>query len=520
MTNFLERLLQSYNLSYEDYALMTRKLSLDDLEDYLNFSNIEKAKEKILAMMKDNKKIMIYGDYDCDGITSTSILVYTFKELNYPHVGYYIPSRYLNGYGINEEMVDAIYKKGYDLIITVDNGVAAYDALKKAKEYGMEVILTDHHETKETLPECYTIVHPEFKEDKSYLPECGAYVAFQLSRALLNKTDEYLLTLASLATISDMMPLKGYNRDIVRLGLEKAKANHYPQFNLLVGKEGIQDEKSFSFVCAPKINSLGRVLETTKVNKGVEYFVSKDLNVIKEIEQLIEFTNDKRKVITNEAASKIDLSLYENKKIIIDCFNDISEGLIGLIANKVLNEANKPCIIFTKDDKTGYLKGSARSLEGLPLVELFSKMSDLIVQFGGHALAGGIAIEEKNLPAFITKANEIASTYTIKEKSKLIIPCELEELNLENYGLIRSLAPYGEEFNEPYLSIKMPCKNISYISNGRHIKGQVNFVTSFIGFNQNKDFGRKGEVTLIGKLEKDNFKGEGYLSFKVEEVKC
>ena len=518
MRSFLERLLQLYDLSLDDYKELTKDVTLEDLEDPYNFKNISYAKECIFEAMKNNDKIMIYGDYDCDGITSTSILYYTFKKLNYSNVGYYIPSRYKDGYGINTSMVELIHSKGYKMIITVDNGVAQFEALAKAKELGISVILTDHHELQETIPECTTIVHPFLKEDEIKLPECGAYVAFNLSQVMLNEIDEYLLVLASLATISDMMPLRGYNRNIVRLGLDIAKKNSYPQFNLLMGNNFIQDEKSFSFVCAPKVNSLGRVLESNKVNKGVDFFISDNLSVIHDVYELIDYTNEKRKNISLQAFNKIDLSKYENDNFIIDRLDDVQEGLIGLIANKVLNEVNKPCVIFTKIPNTGLLKGSSRSLEGLPLVEIFSRLSHLIVQFGGHALAGGIAIKEENYEEFKRQLNVLAKEYHYSKKQKLIIECESIDFRLENYNILKSLGPYGEEFNEPYLSIKIKGSNIIKNNDKNMIKGSIGLYCNFVGFNVFENFKFDKEYTLIGKLDKDNFRGGDYLSFKVEEI--
>ena len=220
---FLEKLLDAYNLSYEQYLEMTKEVNYDDLEDPYTFLGIEKAKDRINSAIKNNEKIMIYGDYDCDGFSSVSILVNMFKYLNYPNVGYYIPSRYKDGYGITSAMVDLIHQKGYTLIITVDNGVAQFEALSKAKDYNIDVILTDHHEMINELPPCYTIVHPFLKTNNLNLPECGAYVAFNLSRVVLGRVDDYLLVLAALATISDMMPLVSYNRIIVRMALKLLK---------------------------------------------------------------------------------------------------------------------------------------------------------------------------------------------------------------------------------------------------------------------------------------------------------
>ena len=230
--NFLNKLLEITNLSKEEFDLLTKEVSLNDIEDPNNFENIDKAVSRIFQAIKNNEKIMVYGDYDCDGICSVSILVNAFKKLNY-EIGYYIPSRYKDGYGINEKMVDLIHSKGYKLIITVDNGVSQNEALKKAKDYGIDVILTDHHEILHELPECYCLVHP-FRKTKDVMPQCGAYVSFMLSIKLLNKIDNYLLSLASLATISDMMPLVSHNRIIVKNAIEIIKKERFDQFYIFL----------------------------------------------------------------------------------------------------------------------------------------------------------------------------------------------------------------------------------------------------------------------------------------------
>ena len=511
--NFFTKLLKTTNLSKEEFDLLTKEVTLDDIEDPSNFQNIDMAIDRINQAIKHNEKIMIYGDYDCDGICSVSILVNAFKKLNY-QVGYYIPSRYKDGYGINEKMVDLIHSKGYKLIITVDNGVSQIEALKKAKEYGIDVILTDHHEILKELPECYCLVHP-FKKYKDSMAQCGAYVSFMLSIKMLNGIDNYLLSLASLATISDMMPLIGYNRIIVKKAIEIIKKEKFDQFYILLENQ-FTDEKSLSFILSPKINSIGRIKEDNTVNKVVKYFVTDNETEKIRLANLINSCNDERKKVTLDAFNALNIT--SNKKVIVVYIPSLKEGLIGLVAARILNQFNRPCIVFTKTEE-GLLKGSGRSLDGFSLAESFHKLSHLIEVYGGHALAGGLTIKEENLNALENEINLLAEDAILQMKEKNIIEMDEDDFSLESYLLIRDLSPYGEGFPEPYLSYEINTNSISYIGNNKqHIKGQINLNCSFIHYNVNKNLLNKQYVTLIGRLELDQYKGHNNLVFNVEEI--
>lgn len=512
---FLEKLLNAYNLTYDDYLLLTKEPSLDDIEDPLNFLNIQKGVNRIFDAIKNKEKIMIYGDYDSDGICSVSILVNAFKKMNY-QVGYYIPSRYKDGYGINDEMVELIHQKGYKVIITVDNGVSQHSALTKAKEYGIDVILTDHHEILNDVPPCYCIIHP-FMKSKDVLPQCGAYVAFMLSILLLGEKDPYLLTLASLATISDMMPLVGYNRVLVRNAIKILNEYKFPQFKILLDNNPYIDEKSLSFVLAPKINAIGRVNEDNSVNKVVKYFTTNDYQERILLADYINSINDQRKSLCNEAYNNLHLK-ESNELVVCEYIPSLKEGLIGLVAAKVLNEKKRPTIIFTKS-VDGFIKGSGRSLEGFSLASSFNELKHLIEVYGGHSLAGGLTIKESNFELFKNEINKLAIGKEIKEKRKLIIEVDLDELNYHNYSLIRSLSPFGEGFEEVYLKVKYPVKNISFIGNiKQHFKGFISPKCSFIHFNGNKDLLNREYVDLIGKIEEDKYRGNDNISFVVSDI--
>ena len=256
--DFKTKLLNYFNINDEQYKELTKPIEKIILPSYNNFNDMKKATETIKNAMANNDKIVIYGDYDCDGIMSTSIMVKCFNMLNY-HIGYYIPSRYIDGYGLNAKRVQDFYDKGYKLIITVDNGIAQFEAIQKAYDLGMKVIVTDHHERQEILPDVEAILHPIISNYGNVVC-CGAYVAFMLASSLLNKYDEYLLSLASIATISDMMPLVSYNRDIVRLGIYYMNKNNYYSIRLL-SEESIIDENVIGLKMAPKINAIGRMMK-------------------------------------------------------------------------------------------------------------------------------------------------------------------------------------------------------------------------------------------------------------------
>lgn len=514
--DFLNKVLKALNISKEMYQDLSKETSLDDIEDPKRFNNIEKAIERIEKAINNNEKIIIYGDYDCDGISSVSILVETFKKLKYP-VGYYIPSRYKDGFGINEEMVNEIYKKDYSLIITVDNGVSQFSALQLAKNYNIDVILTDHHEMINGIPTCYTIVHPFLKDD-NILPECGAYVAFMISILLLKRIDPYLLSLATLATLSDMMPLVGYNRILVKEGLKAINNNHFNQFIMLT-KDDVITEKTLSYVIAPKINAMGRIVQDTSVNKVIKFFTSDKVYEQIQLGNLIESINDERKSLCLEAFNSLDLKNDENDYVIVKYIPSLCEGLIGLVASRILNEINRPVIVFTKCENQ-LLKGSGRSLDGFSLSDSFKELEDIIEIYGGHALAGGLSIKEENLDEFTRRINFLAKGKTIKQKSKIIIPLEEDEFNYNNYQIIHSLSPFGEGFIEPYFSYVLETSTIQFAGNNlQHIRGRINYQCSYIGFNIEKSLLNCNKVELIGKIDLDHYRGGNNITFSINEIR-
>ena len=519
MNTFQERLLKYLHIKEDEFPLYIKESSYEDIESPDNFINIDKCATRILKAIENNEKVMIYGDYDCDGISATSILVKMFQYLN-KKVGYYIPSRYIDGYGININRSRQIVDKGYDLVITVDNGVSAIEAINYLIENKVDVILTDHHEIINELPKVDIIIHPDLKKAHMNLRQCGAYIAFMISCKVLNRIDDYLLSLAALATVSDMMPIKDANRALLKLAL-KVINNHpeYP-FNLLRDDDNLIDEQTLGFVICPKINAFGRIKEDLSVNDMVRFLVSTDKKEINNIAREINLINHQRKDLLSQAQNNIDINKYQSEKVIIYRNDEISEGVIGLVAAKIVNQYHKPAFVFTKT-KEGTIKGSARSLKGLDLSMTLKELSNYLLVYGGHEEAAGLSLNEEQYLMFEKALLNYASDKEIVDKVEDYLSIEYTDFTFENYTFIKSLSPYGIEFKEPRLGYKLSSEHIYKIgSDKQHIRGRINDFASFIGFNLAKDLEDDQQYIALGTMSKDDFKKGKNISFKIEKLLC
>ncbi|MCQ2794477.1 MAG: DHH family phosphoesterase, partial [Bacilli bacterium] len=383
MTLF-DKLLTYYHISQKDFAILSREANDGDVPNYRAFMEIEIAKTRIKKAIDTNEKILVYGDYDADGILATSILVRTLKKLN-AEVDYYVPSRYLDGYGISEEKVIKAHEQGYTLIITVDNGVTAFAAIKKAQELKLDLIITDHHEY-QSRPDALAFLHPKASSLK--VTTSGAMTAFYLSYALLEEIDPYLLIMGATSILSDVMPLREENRFIVKLALKYLNKNKYDQFNLLSGAY-TYDETTLNSLVIPKINAVGRIEQGKEVNVLVKYFVSDNYRDLVKIRDYVNEVNEHRKdLASNALQASVDIT-----KACVCLKLDCLIGLSGLIANRFLMAHDKPAAIFAQDLKDGYIRGSLRSKNGCNVMDFINQNKNLFNEFGGHAFAAGVVIK-------------------------------------------------------------------------------------------------------------------------------
>ena len=513
--DFRQKIIDFYHLSEDEYLNLIKPVEELTLPDFDAPPDMAKIKDRIFKAISNKEKIIIYGDYDCDGICSTAIMVRTFEKLGYP-ASYYIPIRYQDGYGLNVNNVNKIAKAGFKLIICVDNGVCQNEPIKRANELGLDVIVIDHHEEGEERVEALGIIHPSI----SHISEvfgCGGFMSLITSAALLGSYDPFLTTLAGLSTISDMMELKEYNRSVVRIALDNLKKYRYKSLMSLLESE-IITEKSFGLDIAPKINAVGRLVEDKNINLLVRFLLSENDEEIFKLSSWIKNTNELRKTLTKEGVEALPKDLLNEEGIVLKM--DIKEGLIGLIANRLLNEYNVPTIIFTKDSTNdAFLKGSIRSKEGFNVQKAFESLSKYMVAGGGHAMAGGLTIKEEDFDAFKADFIKLAKEYKFTKVEPPSIEIKLQDVSFKNYEILREFAPFGMGFPEPIFSLRdLPTKSLQFISFGKHLSTPISINSKILGFNiSQSEIKSHLTVDLFGTLLTSIFRDKISIEFRVSD---
>ncbi|HAK05097.1 MAG TPA: hypothetical protein DCM23_00135 [Firmicutes bacterium] len=509
--SLFDKLLTYYQIDLSTYRHMRRPLTYGDLPLSSSFPDLEKITKRIKLALSKREKIMVYGDYDADGVLATSILVDAFKKLNF-EVGYYIPNRYQDGYGIHADKVEEIAAKGYSLIITVDNGVNAHEAINKAYDHGIEVIITDHHEILTDIPRNGGILHP-FIQAQPY-PMCGAVMAFILSRALLDHVEPYHLALATIATISDMMPLLEVNRDLVRLGFDALNQGKYLPIARLTSNGGIIDEQIISMEITPSINAIGRLVENSQINRLVKYFTSSDEAETKTLASWIKEMNKKRRALMNSAFLELPV-VEENAKAIVYLSNEL-EGLIGLLANKLVNEYDVPSVVFTPDESNpAHLIGSARTPLGYDLIAAFSSLEPHMLRGGGHSNAGGLTIEVAKFEAFKQGFINYFSSNGSASIAPKVIDLEISEISWDTLELINTFAPFGQNYKAPVFMIKnIKVSSLSFIKDDRFLATPLGLDRKLLSFNiSREEVANYNHIHLIGTLKQQTYRYKRELVF-------
>lgn len=516
MKSLLERLLDYYSITEDEFNALNKDVNPQSFINTYRFNNVKDAVSLVNSAMTENKKIHIYGDYDADGIMGISILVKMFQFLAYD-VTYYVPNRYTDGYGINMQQAEKIINDNIGLCICVDNGVSAVEPINFLRKNNIDVLVLDHHEIPEVLPNANVILHP-FLSKLSEFSTSGASVAFLFSVYMLKRFDKYLSTLASISIISDMMPLKGYNRDLLRIVFPKYLDGEFYQIDLLKGNDAF-DENSIGMSIAPKINSVGRIVTDNTSNNIIKYFTSKDKEEILTYFNWINELNNERKE-ASKSMSNGDLDIKnEDASIVINIKE--KEGLIGLIANSLVNKYEKPSIVFTYNEEQNILKGSCRSLEGFNVVEAFNNLKDLMIVYGGHSQAGGCSIKPEDFNIFRERFNQFALEHPIVKVEKPSIPLSITEISFENYELISKFGPFGVDWKKPIFCLQnIRVGSLRYSKDLNHIITPIGTNSKLTGFNISKDslFG-KDSVDFLGNIRISTYKTTKSVEFLVSDIK-
>ena len=444
--------------------------SEDGFYDPYLLADMDKAVARIQRAILEKQKVRIYGDYDADGVSSTTLMYYTFKELGIDF-DYYIPHRMKEGYGLNKNAIDLARQAGINLIVTVDTGISAYEEVEYAKSLGIDIVVTDHHEPPEQLPLAVAVVNP--KQAHCQYPFkglAGVGVAFKLATALLGRLPLHLTPVAALGTVADIMPLVDENRLIVRFGLQAIQSGEQPAFSALAEVSGVDsntiNSTHIGFAIAPRINAAGR-LEHAK--QAVELLIENDYDRALTLASQLDRLNKERQLIVEEMVieaeaqwvAKVEQSKQNNVPepgVIILAKEGWNVGVIGIVASKILEKYYKPVIVFGIDEAKGLAKGSARSIDGYDLHEVLTKCEHLLEHYGGHQAAAGMTIKVSNLNLLEEELSLLAYKLLSEEdwipKLAIDLECKLSDITLETITQLQALEPFGMANHSPRIIIK------------------------------------------------------------------
>lgn len=535
ISNLLAKILVNKNLiKKEDIDLFLKPTRHDFHNPYL-MPDMALAVDRIIKAINNKEKILIYGDYDVDGITSITVVKNFLLERG-ANVTQYIPNRLNEGYGLNKDAIKKISDDGINLIITVDCGISGIEEVDYANSLGLEVIVTDHHEVGEVLPNAIAVVDAKRKDSTYPFRElAGVGVGFKLIQAIAQRLEleekEYLkyLDIVCIGTISDIVPLVDENRVIAKLGLKLVEVTKNVGLKALLEASGYKKIDSFtvSFGLAPRINACGRM---GKEKEALNLFLTQDENEAKKIAlRLNEYNKERQDIekrIYEDAVNKIEKS-EKNKQVLVLGSENWHHGVIGIVASKITDLYFKPSILICFEEDEG--KGSGRSIPGFDLYESLTNCSENLEKFGGHSMAVGVTLKKENFEKFKEEFEKYAQNSNICDIIPIIKIDEeitLEDINIKAVEELNMLEPFGEANKMPLFMYKnLKIHSIRTLSEGKHIKLTLkdnNFYIDSIGFNLGhlaEEYQIGDKVDVVGSLEINRFNGRESVQINLKDLR-
>lgn len=523
----------------EDEIPKFLKPEISGLYDPFLFNGMDLAVDAIIESIDNKEKITIYGDYDVDGITSVAVLKSYLLELG-ADVEHYLPNRLEEGYGLNNDALDKIANNGTKMLITVDCGISAYEEIEYAKSKGMKVIVTDHHECPERLPEAIAVLDAK-RPDSTYpfSSLAGVGVTFKLIQAISLRKDldrkTYLkyIDIVALGTIADIVPLVDENRIIVNFGLILMQQTRNIGLRSLIIVSGYPineplNSTAISFGIAPRMNAAGRM---GKADLALELLLEKDqdkaFNMAFELSETNKERQNVEKAIIDEIINMIESQKLYEKNVIVVYNEGWHHGVIGIVASKITELYYKPTILISVEDGIG--KGSGRSIEGFDLHNAVSECSDMLLKFGGHEMALGLSIDAEKIDDFSERLNEIAEKQDIKSLQPILqVEAEItaKDISMKTIKELDLLKPFGEGNPMPlfvYRNAKVD--GVRLLSNEKHLKltlKEDSNIFDAIAFNMdNKKYSIKqgDKVDVLHSLEINTFNGIQKVQLNVKDIK-
>ncbi|MBI2012602.1 single-stranded-DNA-specific exonuclease RecJ [Candidatus Curtissbacteria bacterium] len=480
------------------------------------------AIDRVEEAIGNSQKIIVYSDYDADGICATAIVWETLFDLG-ADVAPYVPHRIKEGYGLSKETISELAKGGVKLIITVDHGVTANEQIEHAQDLGIDVIVTDHHTLPKIPPKPYALVHTT--------DLAGAGVAWRFCWDLVGKLNpswrnELLekLELAALATVADLVPLTGANRAIVKLGLEKLANTRRPGLKALIRQSGINGQIGtweIGHILAPRINAMGRIEHGMD---SLRLLCTKNSSSAEKLAGLLGRTNSKRQDLTARALAQALQMLDPDQTVGIIAHDSLHEGVIGLVASRLVEVHRRPMIVIARGEL--YSRGSARSIPGFNIVEAIRNSSEFLVDGGGHPMAAGFTIKTQYIEKFGQKINEYAQKRVTDELTSPVIniECELklEDITPVTLEAIEQFEPWGVANPQPIFSTKnMLVEDIRPVGlDNQHLKLRLSGFSA-IGFGMREKMAqlRPGYlIDVVYTLDEDRYSGRGQLQLKIKDI--
>ncbi len=477
------------NRGLDNYDTINRFLhpQLNDLRDPYAMTGMRDGVQRVTEAFCNNEKMIIYGDYDVDGITATTLLYMVLGKLG-GNVDYYLPNRLVEGYGLSRDGIDEAKSRGVTLIITVDTGITAVEEVEYARSVGLDVIITDHHEPGGTIPKATAVINP--KTDGANYPDelSGVGVAFKFAQALYQAhnqderdLDEHL-DLVAMGTAADIVPLVGENRVLTKFGIRQIARTTKPGLKSLTFVAGLMGKDISTgqvvFILAPRINALGRLGDA---KEAVRLLSTRDEKVASEIARKLDDENKRRKEIDEttlrEALSQIDEVVdLENDRAIVLAGEGWHQGVIGIVASRIVERYHLPTIMISVTDGEG--KGSARSIPGFHLCEALKECEHLLIKYGGHKYAAGLSIRDDRIEEFREEFKRVSinhlSNEDITPKLHIDLEIELTDINDHLMQTIEEFSPFGPQNMRPvFLTRNCEVVGQPYMVGRNHLKMRV-----------------------------------------------
>lgn len=523
MPTFFANMLWHRNVQTDEQLEAFFSPSLDQLHDPFLMHDMARAVERIQLAVSEGQPILIYGDYDADGITSTTVMKEAIELLGGEAV-FYLPDRFKDGYGPNQAAYERLIEEfGIKLIVTVDNGVAGHEAIAYAASVGVDVIVTDHHELPETLPDAYAIIHPRHPEGQyPFADLAGVGVAFKVATALLDEPPVEMLDLVAIGTIADLVSVTGENRALVKLGLDIFKQSDRIGLQALCQKADLTletiNEENIGFGIGPRLNAIGRLGDASP---GVTLLSTFDEEEALELADFIQTKNSERQGIVKTITEEALLMVKEmpSHDIYVLAKAGWHEGVLGIVASRVVQETGRPALVLGIDEETQVAKGSGRSVNQVNLFDAMSSTSDLFITFGGHHMAAGMSLPMDRLSdlqlALDHFVSEGDSDFSAGPELQVETVLPIADVTLDFIQQLSLLAPFGTDNPSPYFMFDHTrATNLKQIGAGQnHLKFQLkqgNDLLDCIGF----DFGQDMEelattedLQLVGQLSINEWNG-------------